>query len=464
MPPKSYFGRGNFNRGRNRNRIKFSKWSFYLKGDDIKQGMTMTCLKAAAKNHKGRVQGGSKNLVLRKVYRSKVEYKVELSWPQPVSADSCAQILKHARGKNWRDFVSDPAGVQGAAATAKNGVVAAEAAGEEGWEDALDAAVKAIASGVASSSTADSLSAPSPSAGSSCPGTMASSAATVEACSNANLLSLKLETIVMWYRSKNRSDYEDPQQVYTVNWAEKLGQGNYGKVYVGRKRLATGLRSFAIKMLRDKETDKDAKSANAVLAANREVTRHVMVGFHPNVVGLVDVGVFFQPSHPPRCNSLFEPSHPPRCNSRSAHIGLVFDMYEIDVKQFLTKSSFTQGGMRHVLNSVLEGLRFIHDRGCIHGDLTPANIFMRGAMHLRGCFSRGMSELQELGHENAVAPDPHSMTEFQYQIPKSFEVRSDPFYLKNLHRKIEHLKSNFNSNQKSKIENRNSNISSQFEF
>ena len=141
----------------------------------MKQGRTMTSLKAAAKNYKARVQGeANQALVLRKIYRSKVEYKVELSWPQPVSADCCAVILKRVLGKSWRNFVSEPAGVQGAAATAtlKRHFVSdpAEPAGEEGWEDA---AVVAIASGVASSSTADSLSAPSPSAGSSCPGTMA---------------------------------------------------------------------------------------------------------------------------------------------------------------------------------------------------------------------------------------------------------------------------------------------------
>ena len=83
--------------------------------------------------------------------------------------------------------------------------------------------------------------------------------------------------------------------------------------------------------------------ADAVFAAELEVRRHVALGLHPNVVGLVDVGLFRQPPHPPRCNSW------------SAHIGLVFDLYEIDVRQFLKKSSFTQGGMRHVLNSVLGG-------------------------------------------------------------------------------------------------------------
>ena len=110
-------------------------------------------------------------------------------------------------------------------------------------------------------------------------------------------------------------------------------------------------------------------------------------------------------------------------NSQSAHIGLVFDLYEIDVHQFLKTSSFTQSGLRHVLNRVLEVLRFIHDRGCIHCDLKPANIFMRGAIHLRGCFEKEVLTLQQLGDWDAVAPCPHSRTEFQYQIPNSFEVR-----------------------------------------
>jgi len=405
MLPKASFGR-------DRNKVKFSKWGFYLNGDGKKPQNTMTSLRAAASTHKARVPGGANQaLVVEKVSRN----KVEVSWPLAVSADTCARLLKLALGDNWRTFVTVPAGVQGAhkaAATAEEGVVAAEAAGEERFEDALEAAfvAEALVSSGASRSTAGPLSARPPSAGPSCSGTMASSAATVEARSGANLLLLKLEAITVLYCSKNRGHYEDPQQVYTVNWAAELGRGTYGKVYVGTKGPATGLRGFAIKMLRDKECRRDA-----VLAADEEVRRHVALGLHPNVVGLVDVGLFW------------EPPHRPRCNSRSAHIGLVFDMYEIDVRQFLKKSSFTQGGMRHVLNSVLEGLRFIHDRGCIHCDLKPANIFMRGAIHLRGCFSREVLKLQQLGDGDAVAPCPHSRTEFQYQIPNSFEVRRGSF-------------------------------------
>ena len=126
--------------------------------------------------------------------------------------------------------------------------------------------------------------------------------------------------------------------------------------------------SVAIKMLRDKDTK---KSADAVRAAEEEVRRHVALGLHPNIVELIDVGLFSGPGHRP--------------DSRGPdHIGLVFDMYEIDVRKFLKKSGFTPGGMRHVLNSVLEGLRFIHDRGCIHCDLKRQRLLARVALLAEG--------------------------------------------------------------------------------
>ena len=109
---------------------------------------------------------------------------------------------------------------------------------------------------------------------------------------------------------------------------------------------------------------------------------------------------------------------------RAAHIGLVFDLYDIDVRQFLQTSKFTQSGMRHVLNSVLEGLLFIHCKGCIHCDLKPANIFMRGAIYNRGCFEKdGLTTLQHIKDWGAVTPCPHNLTEFECQIPNSFEAR-----------------------------------------
>ena len=405
--------------GRDRNKVKFTKWGFYVR-DCKKRQNSMKSLMEVASIQMARVRGSLyQPLVLEKVSRN----KVEVAWPLPVSADTCVRFLKLALGDNWRNFVTDLAGVQGAhqeAGTAEEEVVVAEAAGEEIDEAAIEATLldDAPVSRGAFGSAAGPFSQRPPSVCPSASGWIASSAATAEASSGVNLLAVKLETIIAFVGGMELDRYEDLHQTYTVNWEAELGQGTYGKVYVGTKGRATGLHrdecqgGFAIKMLRDKEADvSKGVHADAVCAADMEVKRHVALGLHPNVVGLVVVGLFRKPPQIARS------SRP------SAHIGLVFNLYEIDVRQFLKKSSFTQGGMRHVLNSVLEGLRFIHDRGCIHCDLKPANIFMRGAMHLRGCFGKEVLTRQQLGDWNAVAPCPHSRTEFQYQIPKSFEVR-----------------------------------------
>ena len=107
---------------------------------------------------------------------------------------------------------------------------------------------------------------------------------------------------------------------------------------------------------------------------------------------------------------------------REVHIGLAFDLHEIDVNQFLEKSICTQSGMRHILNSVLAGLGFIHDSGCVHCDVKPANILMRGSAQSRGCFEKEPLTALELGEWDPVAPGPKSKLEFEYQIPRSFEA------------------------------------------
>ena len=215
----------------------------------------------------------------------------------------------------------------------------------------------------------------------------------------------------MLYGGKERDRYEDMPHTYHVNWCGTLGEGTYGCVYVGTTASRTGAqRAFAIKMLRDNDKAgvgvPKGFDADAVFSAENEVSRHVALGFLPNVVALLGVALFRRP-----------PNKNPVTKSWTSHIGLVFDLYETDVRQFLQFNSFTQGGMRHVLSSVLEGLRFIHDRGCIHCDLKPANIFMRGAFRLRGCFAFHFAR-----DRDAITPCSHSRTEFQYQIPGSFEV------------------------------------------
>ena len=105
--------------GRERNNVRYSTWGVYLKGEGKGLKSTLRRLQDAASCHKAKVPGRKQqDLRFEKVSR----HKVQISWPRPVSADACARVLKLALGENWRDLVTDPAGVQGAdqtAATAK---------------------------------------------------------------------------------------------------------------------------------------------------------------------------------------------------------------------------------------------------------------------------------------------------------------------------------------------------------
>ena len=360
------------NLGRDRNKIKSDKWSFYIKAEGPELAATLKTLRTTAASHKARVPGGSVPLEFERVARN----KVQIAWPKPVCADGCSKVLRHALGERWRDWVTDPALVQGATMTAATP-----------REEPPPSSAGPASSGA--------------------PVTVAATAARpwqIEAARVAtfrkpNLLPMKLEAMTALLLAKDQRHFEDLPQEYTVKWEAVLGEGSYGKVYVGRKRSATDRAPFeedtcyAIKLLWDTSTG---------WAADQEVRRHAALGLHPNLVGLIDVGLFRDDSSAPSCNS---------------HIGLVCDLYEIDVRQFLKTSRFTQGGMRHVLNCVLHGLQFLHDRGCVHCDLKPANIFMRGAIHLRGCFLPDGSLLQQ----HTGFPRRSSM-EFLYQIPNSFEV------------------------------------------
>ena len=184
---------------------------------------------------------------------------MEVVWPRPLSADTCVRFLKLALDDNWRNFVTDPAGVPGA----HEEVVAAEAAGEEGFEDAIEAALFAeppVSRG-ASGSAAGPFSPCPPAASPSSSGAIASSVATAEARSGVNLFALQFGVILAVYSSGEQGHYENLQQACTVDWSSELGRGTYGKVYVCTKIPATGLhrdkyqRGFAINMLRDIEAD-----------------------------------------------------------------------------------------------------------------------------------------------------------------------------------------------------------------
>ena len=206
--------------GRNRNKVKFSKWGFYIKDCEQSEENPIKRLRAAAIVYKARVPGKPNQCVVcKKVSKN----KVEVDWPHAVSADTCTRFLKQALGNNWRKSVTDPAGVKGSeqeAGTDEEGVVAAEAAGEESLEE-LESRLSAEApvSRGASSLAAGPFSPRPPCSGA----TVASSAATAEARSGVNLLALKLEAITLVYGSKERGRFEDLQPRRSLDLGQTPG-------------------------------------------------------------------------------------------------------------------------------------------------------------------------------------------------------------------------------------------------
>ena len=96
--------------GRDRNQVKFAKWAVNLnlnwQGADVLQK-----IRDATKVTKGRVRGRRfETLKMQKVSKR----RVEVTWPGPISEDTCTRFFKSALGPdNWRSQVLWPAGVSG---------------------------------------------------------------------------------------------------------------------------------------------------------------------------------------------------------------------------------------------------------------------------------------------------------------------------------------------------------------
>ena len=419
--------------GRERNAVKFSVWHFYMHGTngsqhmDVLKKLRATCSESKAKKPGG---GAMQTLEMDKVTKT----KVQITWPAPCVFDNVTRVIQKALGPNWKDFVTVPAGTAGTEAPAATAGGAAEG---ESLEAAVAAALEeAPTSELSRNSERAGLSAPSaaPALGASTSGATDTPDAVHCRSSQGALLSLRLEAITTVYNAKDARKYEDPPCTFEVDWEAELGQGSFGKVYLGTQACPElsddYVELFAIKMLRDsKEDEAQGFNSDATTAAQEEVRRHVALGLHPNVVRLLDVGLFkklFKRTPQPRQLQQLAAAASTGAAQRNwtweAHIGLAFDLYEIDVRQFLQKSDFTQTGIRHVLNSVIAGLGFLHDKGCVHCDLKPANILMRGSTFFRGCFEKEALTFRQIGEWDPVNPTPQSKLEFEYQIPRCFEV------------------------------------------
>ena len=249
------------------------------------------------------------------------------------------------------------------------------------------------------------------------------------------LLSMKVENLGLlfsgtaaenWAGTAPKEDFPARHEKYLVSWDRKLGQGAYAKVFVGTA-LAEG-RSVALKLF-----ERGSQGAPG-LDAETEVRRFCALPPHPNIVKLLDVHFF-----PQRTGTTGE-----GWGRNAAAIGLVFDLFDTDARQFLKKMPLQMAGARHLLRSLLAALACMHAVGLLHADVKPANILLRGAGPFRKGFLRMLAnadeaaaakrkEMLETADERALRLKPRFWTapeapvkieafEVTHHLPQSFEV------------------------------------------
>ena len=123
--------------------------------------------------------------------------------------------------------MSDPAGVPGTEQAQQEGETAEEAAGQQEAETTEQGGAMAAALAAPDPQLGEALGPFSPrplaARGASSSGAKDSGAGADEAAKGANLLALKLETVVALYVNKGGGKREGLQQAYTEDWAAELG-------------------------------------------------------------------------------------------------------------------------------------------------------------------------------------------------------------------------------------------------
>ena len=326
---------------------RFERWAIYFPAGR----RTRSCKKCLGKV----VAAGKAKVQMEDVS----DARVDLVWPRAVTFDSAWRLCMQASQKDSNfEVLGQPQGIaaeneSAAAASAAAGSAAAgagsaalasaaPAAGMAPAEDHAHAADLAPAKKRQRRVRLSNKTSPARATGKR---RTPAARALLPAC----LLTLKWEKILLLLKSDSFVENAPQTEVF---WNKLLGKGSFGKVYLGRVRCTQ--QPVAVKMM--KATD-----------AEIELRRCVAVANHPHIINIVDLEFF---------RDREKKSHSgmdPHC------IGLVYDLFETDLRQFLEGAPLEIAGARHVLRSVISALTYMHELGILHADLKPPNILMRTA-------------------------------------------------------------------------------------
>ena len=359
-------------------------------------------------------------------FRQVSECKVELIWPTPVTVMSVQRLIRKASEQcTTFKIVDNPQGIDDEGDNAATSAAAAAGGDEESSASPVELEhtpgkrqrgdVSEISPSTAMRLCSASFEPASSATGSRSGGfswdpseeTIVLTRALVAIASPGRLLSLKVENLGLLFSIKG--DASDlGHQKYDVSRDKMLGQGAYAKVFVGTT-LAGG-RPVALKLF-----PRGRDPGAPVYDAEMEVRRFCALPPHPNIVRLLDVQFF-----------------PQRAGGHAAAIGLVFELFDTDGRQFLKKMPMKIAGARHLLRGLLAALACMHAVGLVHADVKPANILLRGAGPFRQGFQRMLAaasgaatcRAQSSGGEASGRLDAvnNEALEVTHHLPQSFEV------------------------------------------
>lgn len=120
---------------------------------------------------------------------------------------------------------------------------------------------------------------------------------------------------------------------------EKLGQGSYGTVYLGKNSI----QNVALKKI----TEEDCLSSSTIreIGILRELD-------HPNIIKILDIMV--------KRNSIY----------------IIMEVLPTTLKKVLENQRLSLYNLKHILKGILSGLDYLHSHNILHRDIKPENILI----------------------------------------------------------------------------------------